>query len=1106
MSDTPGPEIPREAPTPYWRLCEIAWGSWLRAGGLTVTPLSEITGNSAGSQAPMIHLPGGKGAVPAPDFQTSGAGSVCYWEVKSRLGPTTDPLTGVRRHWIERRSFVGYLRLSAESGIPVFVVVHERATPTSHSRWLQIKIEDIRSHGTRDSVTAADGTVLDVVMWPVDRMAEVGGPSVVAADAVTPVLPRSPESDDDFEAALELYERALRRVPDRAREHPPVVPAPIVEPTGAARDMERVFKEQNPLLKSRMAGLEVLRRKLGIPLTPRYSVLRIGDVDPEVLGLLDYGIRVFVVAPTPISIRSDDPRMKAFTKSRLLEWAIIPDLPPEQEHWLVDGRSIGDEPEWLDSALTLADAEGGMNMRQYWIVHAPTDSDILVTAGAGTGKTETMSERLMFLLTTAQHVDGQSGQRLPRDLRMDEVAMVTFTNEAAREMRTRLARTVALRQRLCPLCVMPTTAWLMQLGRAQISTIHSFAKRIIQIQGADIGMSPDVTISNGIRRLDTLIVSALSEQLAPLYRASGRAIPAVHLWQKHIRSIWETLQNNGIRLFDPVTADSTSQDCIDWGNLQSDDDGAALVRVVRDVIERVRLEFAAECQRDQTLPAGQLVPTALRSLRAVEDPERMGLRFLFIDEFQDTDTEQMDMLLRVREALGARLFVVGDSKQGVYRFRGAEGNAFDELKTRVAGRGLPSMQEFRLTRNFRSGRRLLDSLNPYFRRWGSRGLLPYDDADRLLHNPMRTSEGMAARTVKISGNPSAFADEAARIIKTWRERHPTERIAILCRRNHHAMQVQAALDAIGEDCDLLMGGSFFQCPAVVEMRALLEAVLDPQDDAALLELMQSRWGVGLAGRMSPPGRCDDEAVWSERPSAVLTWRPRFATAAGTGSFDRRDLDDLRKRVVSLASMRRTTPAMGFIVLCRESFLPDAYSSPRDVGDAKLRRYRRCLDHLITLMDQRFADSPVTLLGLLEWLRLQIAINRNEDEPYRDEAVVGETIALTVHKAKGMEFDRVLIPNTWTAFGAPTTVKTSTAIVRDGTGATRLLWKWRPDDLPERTNSSLADGRLWAVDEREIRREETRLLYVAMTRAKTELRMLLPRRASPDTWAGLLEMT
>ena len=84
----------------------------------------------------------------------------------------------------------------------------------------------------------------------------------------------------------------------------------------------------------------------------------------------------------------------------------------------------------------------------------------------GTGKTETMSERFLFLLATAQAAQSQGAS----ELRADDVAFITFTRESAREMRARLARTLLMRQRLSRRCVLPALAWMMQLSSADVTT------------------------------------------------------------------------------------------------------------------------------------------------------------------------------------------------------------------------------------------------------------------------------------------------------------------------------------------------------------------------------------------------------------------------------------------------------------------------------------------------------------------------------------------------------------------------------------------------------------------------------------------------------------
>ena len=88
----------------------------------------------------------------------------------------------------------------------------------------------------------------------------------------------------------------------------------------------------------------------------------------------------------------------AFLESRMLEKSVLKDL-ADNPGWVVDGEPCDGYLLNLDT-LKKAENAGGFNFHQYEIVHANTQDDILVTAGAGTGKTETLSERIVFLLCT----------------------------------------------------------------------------------------------------------------------------------------------------------------------------------------------------------------------------------------------------------------------------------------------------------------------------------------------------------------------------------------------------------------------------------------------------------------------------------------------------------------------------------------------------------------------------------------------------------------------------------------------------------------------------------------------------------------------------------
>ena len=188
-----------------------------------------------------------------------------------------------------------------------------------------------------------------------------------------------------------------------------------------------------------VAALDVLRRRLGVPTLPRYSVLCVGldgvDVD-DLLGLLHYGIRVFWLTPSEPAHTMDADQLQAFEASRLLEIAVAPSA-AGPAIWVVDGALPATPDDRMRQALSDADSSGQINFAQYRVVHAATDVDVVVEAGAGTGKTETMSERIVFLLATGSAAGAGAGGH-PQDLRADEIALVTFTREAAAEMRARV--------------------------------------------------------------------------------------------------------------------------------------------------------------------------------------------------------------------------------------------------------------------------------------------------------------------------------------------------------------------------------------------------------------------------------------------------------------------------------------------------------------------------------------------------------------------------------------------------------------------------------------------------------------------------------------------
>lgn len=1089
-----------------WRRCELAWGSWLGGLGYAVTPLGEATGNTDRSQAPLIKV--GDNYLRSPDFSGIRDGLTQFWEVKSRARASVDPLTGESQHWIAKAAFSDYLQINVRSGTQVWVVLYEAPSATTPGRWLEVDVESLQEIGTDDVRRGASGVQVEAWVWPVSAMREIPGPAVDVGTGEEPILPTEGRGDPVEPVDLFPIERTLRH---KRRRTPtgPVEPGNSREPvdqaaTSTQAPLPHQWLEHEPAL-----ALDVLRRSLGVPHFPRYSVLKIGldDVDvDDLLGLIEYGIRVFVISATEPEHSVPDERFRAYRDARLLEWSVAPNtaLPGT---WVVDGVALDELPAEVRAALTAAEAAGGLNLAQYRVVHAPADSDVVVTAGAGTGKTETMSERIVYLLATGAGRSSGEGEE-PQDLRADEIALITFTRESASEMRHRIARTLLLRQRLCRSCALPVLAWMLQLARADITTVHSFARLLISAGGGAVGLGPEARVARRTLEVHDAVQRALSARLVELIESNRRGVPAAYEWQKHVLAVWETLENNGVDLLG-VAGPSAVND-IDWGASPDGALGRAVVDLTKSVVVDASTDLAATYLRDQTLPTNALVPAATAVLRSSDVPQVRAHRHLFVDEFQDTDAGQLDLILDVRERMGARLFVVGDVKQGIYRFRGAEGNAFKELADRVVDRQLPTPRTFSLTRNFRSGERLLDSIHPWFAAWGAGGLLPYGRDDRLRPD-VRPHDGSVAASIE-RAHAKDFAKEAAARVDQWETLHPGESIGILCRENWQAIAVQKAVRERGLPCELRVGGSFWTSPAVRELRVLLEAVADPGDAAALLELCETRWATGLLGAVAPPGIEGEN--WSGALPAPVAWQTRFAHVAQEGNFLRTDLIDLRDRAKRLGDLLSTTPVMEWLTECIRVFAPGSCSVPAEDDETERRRYGRCLDHLLTMLDAQFQDGPLSLERLLSWLRLQIATNRTEDEPDL-ETGPGHIVALTVHKAKGLEYDRVVVPSTDRAFGPPKTLATRTAVLRPRDEPVRLLWRWRlhagKHHATDYTNVPLARQQVdWGTDDADTAREEARLLYVAMTRARKELKLMVDHRAkvrsgAPTCWADLLLM-
>jgi ATP-dependent helicase/nuclease subunit A len=450
-------------------------------------------------------------------------------------------------------------------------------------------------------------------------------------------------------------------------------------------------------------------------------------------------------------------------------------------------------------------------------------------------------------------------------------------------------------------------------------------------------------------------------------------------------------------------------------------------------------------------------------------------KHLLIDEFQDTSRLQWRLIELLIDSWGegegvadepTSIFVVGDRKQSIYRFRHAEVTLLDEAARKIAALRPHRRPRRAMTQSFRAGPELL----AFFNALGSalqqesdlderftydeRDRFPVSDRDR--ETPAEPVIGIVAQPT-IEGCAAAVAREASRLVgqAVIRPAHGTPRtarpddIAILFRARAGHQVFEQALEAAGLRTYVYKGLGFFDTPEVLDLHALLRFLAEPDSDLRAVEFLRSRFvrisDVGLA-RLAP--------AFS---AALLGRRP--APAQPLDAVDQALLELAREGVSRwLPLADRMTPGELIDLVMRES------SYLYELRGSRLAQARENLKKVRGLLRRVEARGYATLGRLASYFE---TLRAGEESNAIIDAS-GCVQLMTIHAAKGLEFPIVFVVN----------------IQAQGKGRGQVSVIERgPEGLPEVAFRSTAATKL--EDLREIE-ELRRLWYVAVTRARDRL--------------------
>lgn len=760
------------------------------------------------------------------------------------------------------------------------------------------------------------------------------------------------------------------------------------------------------------------------------------------------------------------------------------------------------------SVLQVLSNHSGFNIDQYMIEHASPEKNIVIRAGAGTGKTYTMISRIGYILYT---------QDAPVRAMADRIVMITFTNDAADQMEEKLKNYF---QNLYLITNNSEYLYLIsRIDQMQISTIHSYVKNLIGRLGTAFGYGVDLSLTSsdyGRRRkalelIDGYIVQK-SKELGENY-ANKLGVP-IYALRDNIVDFINKLHNKSI--------DMEALSATDFGQVLDGDAHRELHVMLSVIIPQIEQEYSRGLLENNQLHLSSLMSVLKRFLDHPDVGERLAdlkkqdgtLQFMFVDEFQDTDDTQIEILLTLAKVLNYRLFVVGDIKQCIYRFRGAKEKAFDQLRI---DSDPENWQEYSLRRNYRTDADLLDIFDKSFSAWGSgeEELFEYvPEKDRLIgtrhfNDYLRGKEDRFYRVYPVRSEEDrikAVIKEIQRLQRRIRfeetERSMTldakkKSIAILVRENWQAEMIKTECAKVGITVHTNSGGDLYSSQPALDMFTLVNALLHFDEADYLYNLAISNF-----------------FNLDIQKSNLYNRREKMRTAGWRSKVDEREqvnyLVEFMNRMLSnmeghdskweyIVRELRTKPVLQVIRDIYKTLEPWRHYSE----DAwKQHYYQLNVDLLFEELINGCNVDRLTINTLQEQLQNSIFAQKSVDSriPARND-VEPAIQCITVHKSKGLEYGHVILPfcSAPIDYIKPSQMQVSTERVGDNIRIGYRINLGGDDGGAVQNEYYNAQ-----IERAEKSREETRILYVAMTRAIRSFSWIVLEGKKSLSWQKLIE--
>lgn len=557
------------------------------------------------------------------------------------------------------------------------------------------------------------------------------------------------------------------------------------------------------------------------------------------------------------------------------------------------------------------------------------DGPQLVIAGAGSGKTRVLTYKIAYLLEHGVHAGN--------------ILALTFTNKAAREMKTRIASLVG-----------DQVARYLWMG-----TFHSICTRILRQEAELIGYTRDFTIYDTTDSKSVIKHIVKDMQLDEKVYKPNVVLSRISLAKNQLLSPTSYSSNR----------DYTMQD--------------RFARIPE--VSRIYSEYNRRLKACNAMDFDDLLfmtNTLFKNHEEVLHKYQDFFRYILVDEYQDTNYSQYLIVKRLAEP-DNHICVVGDDAQSIYSFRGAN---IENILT--FQKGYENAKLFKLERNYRSTQTIVNAANSLIRH--NRGQIP-----KAVYSELALGERLQLSTYMSDRDEGKAVAQQVKLL--YRQGYDYESMAVLYRTNAQSRVIEDELRHLGIPYRIYGGMSFYQRKEIKDAIAYFRLAVNPHDNEAFSRVinyplrgigettvMKVREASRLAGLSMMEVIANPEAAKLDVTAATMKKLTAFLEM----------MNGFAERVATMDAYEFATIMMRDTGVMREA---KADTTPE--GVARLENLEEMLAGIHEFVEQRLRDG-VSFTPMTEFLS-EVSLLTDQDENQDDNQA--RITLLTVHAAKGLEF-------------------------------------------------------------------------------------------------------